>query len=85
MAVEILYYLSQGIFPDATFERLKSILSPDGKTVISKISSSNSETGRGSVLSSLVRPLHYRTMRLSTPLITRREGGRVMAGMEIEL
>ena len=85
MAVEILYYLSQGIFPDATFERLKSILSPDGKTVISKISSSNSETGRGSVLSSLVRPLHYRTMRLSTPLITRREGGRITAGMEIEL
>ena len=73
----------QGIFPDATFERLKSILSPDGKTVISRISSRDPETGRGSVLSSLVRPLHYRTMRLSTPLLTRRD--RVTAGMEIEL
>ena len=82
MAVEILYYLSQGIFPDATFERLKSILSPDGKTVISRISG-DPERGRGSVLTSLVRPLHYRTMRLSTPLLTRRD--RITAGLEIEL
>ena len=82
MAEERYCVISQGIFPDATFERLKSILSPDGKTVISKISG-DPETGRGSVLSSLVRPLHYRTMRLSTPLLTRRD--RVTAGMEVEL
>ena len=82
MAQERYCIISKGIFPDATFERLKSILSPDGKTVISKISG-DPETGRGSVLSSLVRPLHYRTMRLSTPLLTRRD--RITAGMEIEL
>ena len=82
MAEEKYCVISQGIFPDATFERLKSILSPDGKTVISKISG-DPETGRGPVLSSLVRPLHYRTMRLSTPLLTRRD--RVTAGMEVEL
>ena len=82
MAQERYCIISQGIFPDATFERLKSILSPDGKTVISKLSG-DPETGRSSVLSSLVRPLHYRTMRLSTPLLTRRD--RITAGMEIEL
>ena len=76
----------QGIFPDATFERLKSILSPDGKTVISKISGdspNNNTSSTKSLLSSLVRPLSYRTMRLSTPLITRKDGRS--AGREIEL
>ena len=82
MAEERYCIISQGIFTDATFERLKSILSPDGKTVISKISG-DPEGGRGSVLSSLVRPLHYRTMRLSTPLLTRRD--RITAGLEVEL
>ena len=78
--------LLTGIFLDPTFERLKSILSPDGRRVISKISgdsSSSSSSSSRSLLSSLVRPLHYRTIRLSTPLITRKE--KVRNGREIEL
>ena len=73
------------IISDATFERLKSILAPDGKTVMSKISNEKEEAGNsGSTLSTLVRPLHYRTMRLSTPLISRRQGWSG-PGIEIEL
>ena len=72
-------------FSDATFERLKSILAPDGKTVMSKISNEREAAGHnGSLLSTLVRPLQYRTMKLSTPLISRRPGWSG-TGIEIEL
>ena len=71
------------IISDATFERLKSILAPDGKTVMSKISS-EAQTNNPSLLSSLVRPLQYRTMKLSTPPINRREKDW-KTGVEIEL
>ena len=72
-------------FSDATFERLKSILAPDGKTVMSKISNEREAAGHnGSILSTLVRPLQYRTMKLSTPLISRRPGWSG-TGIEIEL
>ena len=73
------------IISDATFERLKSILAPDGKTVLSKINNEKTPavSNNNSLLSSLVRPLQYRTMKLSTPLIGRREGWRT--GVEIEL
>ena len=73
---------------DATFERLKSILAPDG-SVVSKINNdkttqqSSANSGNNSLLTSLVRPLQYRTMKLSTPLINRKEGWRT--GVEIEL
>ena len=60
------------------------MLAPDGKTVLSKISGDERcSTTNSSLLSSLVRPLHYRTMKLSTPLINRREGWKT--GIEIEL
>jgi len=74
------------IISDATFERLKSILAPDGKTVMSKISNekTSAQTNNPSLLSSLVRPLQYRTMKLSTPLINRREKDW-KTGVEIEL
>ena len=72
---------------DATFERLKSILAPDG-SVVSKINNdkttqSSANSANNSLLTSLVRPLQYRTMKLSTPLINRKEGWRT--GVEIEL
>ena len=72
------------IISDATFERLKSILAPDGKTVLSKINNEKTPaSNNNSLLSSLVRPLQYRTMKLSTPLIGRRAGWKT--GVEIEL
>ena len=72
-------------FADATVERLNSILAPYGKTVMSKISNEREAAGHhGSLLSTLVRPLQYRTMKLSTPLISRRPGW-CGTGIEIEL
>ena len=52
---------------------------------MSKISgdSANNNSSSSSLLSSLVRPLHYRTIKLSTPLITRSD--RIRAGIEVEL
>ena len=73
------------LFPDPTFESLKAVITPDGKSVMSRIelpakSSSMQDykkhSSHSSLLCSLVRPLHYRTIKLSTPLISRKERGR---------
>ena len=74
-------------FPGSNFESLEAVVAPDGKSVMSRIEcpmnkSSAPECKKSyshfPLLNSLVRPLQYRTIKLSTPLISRREANRVM-------
>ena len=74
-------------YPGSTFESFQAVVAQNGKSVISrienpmnKISSPKCKTSSShtSLLSSLLRPLHYRTIKLSTPLISRREAKRAV-------